>query len=211
VRRCQRKQDGLSLIELLVGAVILSIVTSMVIMGWVSLQNSYSSTVKGDEARSTARDAMERMRREIRAIQPSTGQNGITQAGASEIRFTTAFNDLGPTGAGRIRLTRYWYAYDSAKTPEQWCIYRQRDINDDGVFTGDPSTIIARNVVNGIVPSAESPTPVFQYFGADGAATTDLTKIATVQIRVITDLNPRRSPAYFDLMTTVQPRNLRPQ
>jgi len=206
--KASKSQEGVSLIELLVGVIILSIVTTMVIMSWTSLQNSYSSTVKGAESRNTARDAMERMRREIRDIQPLTGQTGgITQAGANDIRFTTAFNDPGISGTGHIALTRFWYVYDGTKTPDQWCIYRQRDT--------DPATVIARNVLNGKVLSAGSPTPLFRYFGVDADGdpypTTDLTKIATVQIHVITDINPGHSPTYFDLMTTVQPRNLRPQ
>jgi len=108
-------------------------------------------------------------------------------------------------------LTRYYYSYDGSKPPDQWRLFRQRDTNNDGSFTGDPTMVIARNVVNGAVPSAGSPTPVFEYFGVDGTTTSVLTEIATVQIRVISDLNPTHSPTYFDLMTTVQPRNLRPQ
>ena len=208
----RESQSGVSLVELLVGMIILSIVTTMIIMSWTSLQNSYSSTVTGAEARNTARDAMERMRREIRDIQPPVGETGgITQAGANEIRFTTAFNDPGTNGTGRILLTRYFYTYDGTKAPDQWCLSRQRDTDNDGSLADDPTMVIARNVVNGVVPNAGSPTPVFRYFGVDGATTTDITKIATVQIRIISDLNPNHSPAYFDLKTTVQPRNLRPQ
>jgi type II secretory pathway pseudopilin PulG len=210
--RTHEPQAGISLVELLIGMTILAIVTTMIIMSWTSLQSSYSSTVKGSEARNTARDAMERMRREIRDIQPPIGQvGGITQAGADEIRFTTAFNDPGTDGNGRILLTRYYYSYDNTKTPDQWRLLRQRDSNNDGSFTGESTMVVARNVVNGVVPSAGSPTPVFEYFGVDGMATSVLTEIATVQIRVISDLNPAHSPTYFDLMTTVQPRNLRPQ
>ena len=128
-----------------------------------------------------------------------------------EIRFTTAFNDPGSNGTGRILLTRYFYVYDGTKAPDQWCLSRQRDTDNDGSLADDPTVVIARNVVNGVVPSTSSPTPVFRYFGVDGATTTDLTKIATVQIRVISDLNPNHSPTYFDLVTTVRPRNLRPQ
>ncbi len=35
--------------------------------------------------------------------------------------------------------------------------------------------------------------------------------ILSVEIRVITDLNPGKSPNYFDLRTAAQPRNLREQ
>jgi len=190
--------------------VIMTIITTMIILTWSALQNSYSYTVKSSEARSTARDTMERMRREIRDTQALSGQTGITQAGANEIRFTTAFNNPGSDGNGRIRLVRYWYTFDSAQPTSQWRLYRQRDENGDGVLnSSDPTRLFASNVVNGTVPNTAHPTPVFKYYAATGAETTDLTKIVTVETRVITDLNPRHSPTYFDLVTTVQPRNLR--
>lgn len=190
---------------------ILTIITTMVILSWTSLQNSYSHSVRSSEARSAARDAVERMRREIRDAQALTGQTAITMADDDEIRFTTAFNDPGTDGNGRIRLVRYWYAFDDDQSPSEWRLYRQRDDNGDGVLNGGDAThLLARNVVNGVVPSSTSPTPVFKYFAATGAETADVSDIVTVETRVITDLNPDHAPAYFDLVTTVQPRNLRP-
>ena len=171
--RTHESQTGISLIELLVGMIILSIVTTMIIMTWTSLQNSYSSTVKGAEARNTARDAMERMRREIRDIQPPAGRPAGSLKPA-QTRFDSPRRSMTRTnGTGRILLTRYFYVYDGTKTPGQWCVSRQRDTDDDGSLADDPTMVIARNVVNGLVPSAGSPTPVFRYFGVDGASTTD--------------------------------------
>jgi hypothetical protein len=152
------------------------------------------------------------MRREIRDAQAPTGQAVITMAAAGELRFKTAFNDPGTDGNGRIRLVRYWYEFDNDESPSEWCLYRQRDDNGDGVLNGSDATrLLVRNVVNGMVPSTTNPTPVFRYFSAAGAETTDLAEIVTIETRVITDLNPDHAPAYFDLVTTVQPRNLRPQ
>lgn len=209
----------MTLIEILIGVAIMGVISTMIIMSWSALQDSYSYTVKSDQARSTARDAVERMRREIRAMQPATTDGAsVTVADSDEIQFTTAFNDFGSDAAGQIRLTRYYYEYDGAESSGEWCIYRQRDTDDDGSFTSaDRTMLIADNVANGTVPSESSPTPVFTYTYLDSSDTTqtatsvsdadDLARIVQVQIRVITDVNPGHAPTYFDLVTTVRPRN----
>jgi prepilin-type N-terminal cleavage/methylation domain-containing protein len=214
-----RGQRGMTLIELLVTMTIMVIVSTMVIMTWSALQNSYSYTISSDQARNAARDAVERMRREVRAMQPTAvGGVSVVQASANEIRFTTAFNDFAADTSGRIRLTRYYYQFDSAQAPSQWRIFRQRDTNDDGSFTSADRTImIADNVSNGRVPSTSAPTAIFTYTYIDSAGVAqtatsvagadNLKKIVQVQIRVITDVNPAHAPSYFDLVTTVRPRN----
>ena len=191
----------MGLVELLVGMVILTIVTTMVILTWTSLQNSYSYTLKSSEARSTARDTMERLRREIRDIQAPEGELTITLATANKFCFMTAFNDPGTDGNGRMRLVQYLYV------PSESRLWRQADDNHNGLLD-DATRLLASNVVNGMVPNTTNPTPVFKYYAATGAETSVLTKIVTVQIRLITDVNPSHAPAYFDLVTTVQPRNL---
>ena len=212
-------QRGITLVELLVSMTIMVIVSTMVIMTWSALQNSYSYTVKSDQARNIARDAVERMRREIRAMQPTAiGGASVVQASPNEIRFTTAFNDFATDTGGRIRLTRYYYQFDTNQAPGQWRIYRQRDTNSDGSFTSaDRTMMIADNVCNGRVPSTSAPTVIFTYTYIDSAGTAqtassvtgadDMKKIVQVQIRVITDVDPSHAPSYFDLVTTVRPRN----
>ena len=73
---------------------------------------------------------------------------------------------------------------------------------------------MATNVVNS--PSA----PVFTYLVYDGLGNqvpmttvtgSAMQSILSVEIHVITDLNPGKSPNYFDLRTAAQPRNLRQQ
>lgn len=211
----------MTLIELLVSMIILSIVTTMIVIGFSSLQASYSSTLKGSEARSAARDAVSRMTLEIRDMQPATnGGSPIVSADDNGITFYSAFNnanavnDPGTNGLAHVALVRYWYAYDSSAEPAEWCIYRQRDINGDGSLTAaDPTMLVARNIVNGVtLPGNAGPIPMFQYFEAGstsalGTPVSNVGAIATIKIHVVADLNPEHTPTYFDLMTTIKPRN----
>jgi len=80
-------------------------------------------------------------------------------------------------------------------------------------------TLLTKHIVNGKVPSTSLPTPLFRYFQADATGdsfpqdnvynTNDRQKILTVQIHLLVDLNPDRSPTYADLMTAAQLRNQR--
>jgi len=198
--------------ELLVVMVIGAILSTMIIGVWFALQRSYAYSTRADYARTVARECMSRMVREVRDAQSLTsGAACITYAEAYDLRFTTAFNDPGAGGQGRVLLVRYWYDSGAQK------IYRMRDTNQDGVLgSGDRRDTVASYVVNGITPSAGSPTPLFQYTYVDAAGATQVAgsvgatgSIVTVQIRIIADLNPGRSPQYIDLMSTVQPRNQR--
>lgn len=198
--------------ELLVVIVVGAILSTLIIGVWFALQSSYAYSTRADFARQTARDAMARMVREIRDAQSQgNGLAGILSAQPNEIRFTTAFNDPGTDGQGRVLLVRYWYDAGTRK------IYRQRDTDQDGTLgTGDRQDTIASHVVNGVTPSSSSPTPMFEYTYIDSAGSTqmatsvdDTGSITTVQIRIIADLNPGRSPEYIDLNSTVQPRNQR--
>ena len=204
------------MIELLVTITIAAIVTTMIIMTWWALQRSYAYSSQSTRAQETARDCMSRMTREIRDAQgqgegqPFAAYPPIQYASANEIRFTTAFNDPGD-GSGRILPVRYWY--DSG----QGTVSRQRDTNENGTFDeGDRTEIMARNVVNGQVPSAGDPTALFayRYLDASGemqsaSSVQNTGKIRSVQIRIIVDLNPGRSPQYMDLVSSAQPRNQR--
>lgn len=216
LRPACRGERGLTMIELLVGISIAAIVGGMIIMTWWALQRSYAYSSKATQQQQTARDCMSRMTREIRDAQgqsdgqPFAGYPPIQYATADEIRFTTAFNDPG-AGAGRVLLVRYWY------DAQNDTINRQRDTNQNGSFDeGDRQDVMARNIVNGQVPSTGNPTPIFTYqymdaYGTVQSATSviDTSKIRTVQIRLIADLNPGRSPKYMDLVSTAQPRNQR--
>ena len=60
------RQAGLSMIELVVTLVILSVIGTMLVGGWISLQRSFAFAQAKNTARATARDALARMSSEFR-------------------------------------------------------------------------------------------------------------------------------------------------
>jgi type II secretory pathway pseudopilin PulG len=190
----------MTLIELVVAMSIMAVLSVMVLMVWVALQDSFAYSTKSAQSRSTARDAMSRMRREIRdaVVDPTTGDGPLVTAASDHIRFYSAFNDAG----GNVQSVDYWYRATSSATGN---ITRQRGAGAE--------LVVARNIVN-----VGNSTPLFRYSYIDaggnsvvatsvGAA--DVPRILTVEIHILADVNPGRSPAYMDLISTVQPRNQR--
>jgi prepilin-type N-terminal cleavage/methylation domain-containing protein len=216
-------QRGITLVELLVSMIILGVVTTMLIMGWTSLQRSYANGVRTDNANGEARDAISRVSRELRDAQPvaitTPASSPFTVATSTEVDYYSAFNDPGQrsdgTGIAALRLTRIYL--DTGGGVAQKTLYWQRDTNASGGFdNNDRKIILARNIVNTSVPSTGSPTPLFTYGYRDGSgdfttatsmATADLSKIISIQIRLLVDANLSHAPTYADFQTTVRPRN----
>lgn len=182
-------QAGLTLIELLASIVILGIVSTMLIVGWINLQRASASAVRTNNARGTVRDAMSRISIELRGAQPTAlptqtpspaAQPPVTLATPMEVRFHSAFNapDANSDGSGVAALlaTRIWLD-TSAVPPAPWnpqgrTLYLQRDVDGNGSFSdaADRSIILARNVANGKLADPTNGTwpgttytPVFVY------------------------------------------------
>lgn len=182
-------QAGVTLIELLISMIVLSIVTTMLIAGWINLQRASAFAVSANNARATARDAMSRISSELRGAQPTSLPTAtssatptpaplppVTMAAPMEVRFYSSFNSAAANADGSgltaLRPTRIWL--DTATVPSPpWSaqgrtLYWQRDMNSNGSFTdaGDRSIVLARNVVNTLVADAingTSYTAVFRY------------------------------------------------
>ena len=195
-----RGQRGIGLIELLIGMTIMTVLTTMIVIAWMSLQGSYAYSVQSADARGTARDTMSRMRKEIRdaMTQPSTGLGPIVAAENNHIQFMSAFNDTG----GDVQPVDYWYRATSSTSGT---ITRKRGSGAE--------LVIAKNIVN-----VGSNTPLFKYSYLDASgnvvvttsvAPADVPKILTVEVHILADVNPGHSPTYMDLICTVQPRNQR--
>lgn len=216
-------QAGITLVELLISMIILGIVTTFLIAGWISLQNSYAYSVKTNNARAQVRDAVARMSREIRDAQPlaltTPAQSPFTLANPMEVDFYSAFNNPGTsadgTGTGVLRLTRVYL--DTSGSAPQKTLYWQRDMNSNGLFTdsADRKIVLASSVVNNSVPNT-SYSAIFSYGYRDGSgnfttadtiANANLATIISVQIHLIVDVNLKHAPVYADLQTTVRPRN----
>jgi hypothetical protein len=78
-------------------------------------------------------------------------------------------------------------------------------------YTGQPisTSTIAQYVRN------SSTTPLFRYYDSSGmqlsTTTTDISKVASVSVQLLVDLNPLRAPNVFTLTENATLRNLRNQ
>lgn len=184
--------DGVTLIEVLISMVILGIVTTMLIQGWLSLQKATATVERTNTARATQRDAMARISTELRAAQPTAlptpsgtsmpSPDGVfTEATKYAATFRSAFNVPGAqedaSGLAALRLTRIWLDVSTPQAapwnPACRTLYMQRDMNKDGDFddAGDRTIVLGRNIANMNVPDASnatSYTPVFRYAYLDG-------------------------------------------
>lgn len=206
-----RHEPGITLVELLVAMSILAVVTTMILMSWFALQRSYASTVKSDQARVDAREAVTRMVMEIRAAQAQPGKavlagGGLPEGGRREwIDFWTTFNH-----PDELLLTRYEYRWAPTTGGSTGSIYRIVDVGSPG----QREQLVVPNVVNGFA------NPVFQYLSVDAYGTPSaettiptsqalLARISAVEIHLMVDVNPGKSPSYMDIRTTAQLRNQR--
>jgi prepilin-type N-terminal cleavage/methylation domain-containing protein len=218
VKRC-RRQDGVTLVELLVGIVLLGIITTMLVGGFFTMQSSYAFTQRMNLARATAREALDRIASELRdcaplSLTPSVTNTAIKLAGAYEVDFYSSYNQGNAssdgTGKANLRLTRLYLTGSG----DYRTLVLQRDTNNNGTFDApDRSITLATNVVNG---SSKVNVPyIFTYGYTDSAgvaqppahSVADLSKITWVKVRLLVDGNLNHSPNYIDLTTSVRPRN----
>lgn len=178
-------QAGLTLIEVLVSIIILAIISTMLIMGWVNLQRASATALRTSQARASLRDAMSRISKELRGAQPTALPTAspspvsmplLTEASPMEVEFYSAFNsaDANADGSGlsALRPTRVWLDV-GAVPPAPWnpdcrTLYWQRDMDGNGSFadSGDRTVILARNVANDIIADTHhgtAYTAVFRY------------------------------------------------
>jgi prepilin-type N-terminal cleavage/methylation domain-containing protein len=213
-----RRQDGVTLMELLVAMSILAVITAMILVSWFALQKSFAQTSRASQSREFARDAVQRMTQEIRDAQGSDQGTAITEAGRWEIVFYSTYNMAGNATTGSApRQTAFTYIAPTSTTSGK--VYRVVDTNNNGVSDelADPEQY-GRIVVDNVINQDENRS-LFRYWYytsagtytiASSVANTETTNIRAVQIRVLVDLNPGKSPVYMDLKTTAQPRNMRP-
>jgi prepilin-type N-terminal cleavage/methylation domain-containing protein len=220
----RRRQAGVTLVELLVAMVIMTVITTMIIGGWIALQSSYANSVNQNDARSSARYALNFASAEIRDAQPQTvttpPQSPITVAQPMEIDYYSSYDQPGTaadgTGTANLRLTRI-YLNTTTGT-----LYWQRDTNGSGTWgSGDRTIVLATNVVNNTtanpnVTPAAAYTALFtygyldsngNYTSADTVATANLAAIVSVTVHVLVGAQRGHAIVPADLQITVAPRN----
>lgn len=218
-RKQHRHQDGVTLVELLVGMILLGILTTMLVGGFLTMQDSYAFTQRMNTARATAREALDRMASELRDcaplyLTPSSTNTAIKYADLYECDFYSAYNQGNAssdgTGKANLRLTRLYLTGSG----DYRTLVLQRDTNNNGAFdAADRSITLATNVVNGSTKVNVPYIFTYGYTDASGVAqapahsVADCSKLTWVKVRLLVDGNLNHSPNYIDLTTSVRPRN----
>ncbi len=107
------------MIELLVGMAIMGVISTMLLLTWFALSNSYSYSINSANARDDGRQALARLQREIRDAQMPTIASGtasdaiLYRARPYTVALYTSFNEAGNS-------TKTWDAVEqtaSSSTP----------------------------------------------------------------------------------------------
>lgn len=214
-RRVQR-QRGVTLVELLVVLIVMSVISTMIVGTWFALAQGYSRESQSSEQRDFAQQAVERLTRELRDAQaaPSalTSPAAIvgTDLGPYEISFNTSFNTTTASNPTSVpRLVRYVLTDGT--------LYRDLAGPDRTFGTADDSRgILVEHVVN-----EGQGVDLFQYYYYDGTGRmvhstgtsqvpSSLTnRIKAIKVTLLVDLQPGRSPEYMKIVNMVQLRNQR--
>jgi len=232
-----RDQRGITLIELLAALSISLVISTLILISWFALSGSYANTTKRGKTGDWARVTSARMVREIRDTEqppPTIAEVGLVRARPYYIVVYTTFNKDGNASAGTPpRLVMYRLYSDG----ELWRFHdADGDGSIDGVNitleswptitfplaeqqTGEGAQLMVSDVVNGTTPSVASPTALFRYTGYDDdgtfvtatdvRGTTERSHIRAVEINLLLDMNPGKSPVYTHLRSTAQLRNTR--
>lgn len=231
VRRA-RDQRGMTLIELLAAMSVSLILTAMILVSWFALSSSYANTAKREEASDSARLAMARMVREIRDVeQPpaSVSEVAVVRARPYCIEIYTTFNKSGNQFANVAPRLVLYRLYSNGQL---WRFQDMDGVNGiEGVddtaetagfslterSTGEGAMLMASNVVNQTATTPATPLFTYIYYNNDGTlahesdvrGTTERARIRAVELNLLLDMNPGKSPVYTHLRTTAQLRNTR--
>jgi len=233
----RRGQRGITLIELLAALTISLVISTLILVSWFSLSGSYANTTKRGKTGDWARLTTARMVREIRDVEqppPAIAEGGIVRARPYYVVLFTTFNEAGNTSADTPpRLVMYrlyangelWRFHDADGsgsiagvniTLESW---PSITFPLDERTTGEGGQLLVENVVNTANPSAASPTALFTYasYADDGTfdtaidvrGSTERSQVRAVELNLLLDMNPGKSPVYTHLRSTAQLRNTR--
>lgn len=232
-----RDQRGITLIELLAALSISVVISTLILTSWFALSGSYANTTKRGKTGDWGRVTSARMVREIRDTEqppPTIAEVGLVRARPYYIVVYTTFNKDGNVSAGTPpRLVMYrlysdgelWRFHDADGsgsiggvniTLESWPAISFPLAEQE---TGEGAQLMVSDVVNHTTPSAESPTALFNYTGYDDdgtfataidvRGTTERSQVKAVEINLLLDMNPGKSPVYTHLRSTAQLRNTR--
>lgn len=218
------REEGLSLVELLIAMMLLLVVMGAIYGLWNRLEKAYVFAEDDMVAQSEARMALGEIVEFVRTARvPDTISNDaldtvIPFANPYEIWIWT---DVDRDVNHDLELVRFRVVNDAGQT----FLMRQESLAGDGVFDGAPVRVVNQNLRNDddSVDLTAVVHPLFEFFDSTGtqlspnlvfslkpaSKSVDTPKIRSVKINLRVDIDPTRSPIVHELSSVVQPRNLR--
>ena len=196
----EKRQSGLSIIEMLVTISIFVIVMGAIVSSVIIFYRSNGFAVEQAFAVNSARMGVEQMVRDIReATLSDVGDYPIIEMSTSTLLF---YSDIDRDDS--VELVRFFLEDDS---------FKKGVTNSSGIppvyamSTDEGVSAISDNVRN-----VEEDTAIFRYFDSDGVEVIDFNNIADVsfvQVNLIVNVNPTRLPNEFSVRSSATLRNLK--
>ena len=198
------KDDGFSLVEVLIVSVLMIVVLGATLTALTSFQRSVTTNDRQNDAQDEVRNAMDLMSRDMRNLaSPTTNEPmAIDVMETDQIVFQSEGRTMPPGSMNAANTTRVRYCLSPAGE-----LFRQTQTWETAAFPALPDTtacpgeatwpttkLVAGNVVNGT-------RPIFSY----NATVPD--EVTEVTGSLFVDVNPGASPAEQTLQTSVYLRN----
>ena len=223
IRRMLSREEGMSLVEVLIVMVLMGIIIPPALMFISSTQRTEREVADATQQQQDARTALESLSRHLREAGYPEGLNSsqaaiFASASPNTMSFFTDFD----TDSVNERVT---YSLDTTSAEISRTILEPDCSVAPCAYTGTGTTAVTmQNVRNGdLAPCGDAPgtsTPVFRYYKGDpgagtlteipAAPTVDaLVDISYVSVTLVSDVRPEDTPVCQRLETAVSLRNWR--
>ena len=225
--RCQK---GFSLLELVIGLAMATVVLAAIIGVFTTLTRSYTTQNVAADVQQTARIGIDYIAQEVRmaGLNPM-GATGVNAASIEEIagtgiklRFTMdrCDNDTGcdkpaPDGDLDDNSERITYFYNQASGALRRCLYEPAGTESPGsvVLASTPKATTCQTIIDNVVPNTDG-SPLFRFLDDDDppnniTSNSDRDKIRTIVITLtIQESAGRDAPVSRMYSTRVRCRNI---
>ena len=197
------RQDGFTLIEVLIVSVLMIVVLGATLTALTSFQQNVSANERQNTSQDQVRNAMDLMARDLRNLASPTVDlpQAVDRADAADLIFQSegAVMPTGSTNATNTTRVRYCVstAGDLYRQIQTWTASSAPVVPADAGCPG-PSWSITKIVAEDIVNGAR---PVFTYNSANRQ---EITEVSTL---LFADVNPGRPPVETTLQSSVYLRN----
>lgn len=221
------REEGVSLVELLIAMMLMLVVMGAIYGVWSGLERTYVFAEDDMVAQAEARLALGEIVEFIRTarVPDSVSDDALDTV----IPFANPYEIWMWTDVDRdvnhdLELIRFLVTLDNGKI----YLIRQESLSGDGVFDGAPVRVVNQNIRNDdssiALGSVNPAKALFTYYDSTSSTplvadqsytlqpssrSVDVTKIRSIGVKLLVDIDPSRAPIVHELSSVVQPRNLR--